>query len=102
MVTRLRTARNASVSVQTEMPSKAMSFIRNPPASDSAGNPPWAASNTPGVVNMKLIVARNSAIASRLPNRDTRGHQGLTASSTAAASSNTPSSAENVYTEKMS
>ncbi len=61
-----------------------------------SGNPPWDASNTPGVVNMKLIVARNSMIASRLPNSETLGHHGLTASSAAAASSNTPSRAEKV------
>lgn len=71
-----------------------MSFIRNPPSNDKAGNPPWDASKTPGVVNMKLIVATNNMIASRLPTADTLGHHGLTASSAAAASSNTPSSAE--------
>ena len=58
-----------------------MSFIRKPPVSDSAGNPPCEASNTPGVVDMKLIVAVKSAIASRLPPIETFGHHGRTASS---------------------
>ena len=51
---------------------------------------------------MKLIVARKSRIARMLPRIDALGHHGLTASSTAAASSNTPSNAEKVRTEKMS
>ena len=53
-----RCARRATrrCSVQTETPSRAMSLIRKPPFSDKAGNPPWDATNTPGVVNMKLIV----------------------------------------------
>ena len=41
-------------------------------------------------------------MARMLPRIDAFGHHGLTASSTAAASSNTPSNAENVRTEKMS
>lgn len=41
-------------------------------------------------------------MASTLPSADTRGSHGLTASSAAVASSRTPSSAENVVTEKMS
>jgi hypothetical protein len=53
-------------------------------------------------VNRKLMVATNRTMASRLPRIDTLGHHGLTASNTAAATSNTPSRAENVLTEKMS
>ena len=45
---------------------------------------------------MKLIVATNNPIASRLPKIDTFGHHGLTTSSTAAAISRTPNNAENV------
>jgi hypothetical protein len=41
-------------------------------------------------------------MASALPRIDTLGHQGLTAIKTAAATSNTPSRTEKVYTEKIS
>ena len=76
--------------------------MRNPPVRDSRGKPPTDSSKTPGVVNRKLIVAANSRMASALPRIDSFGHHGLTAIKTAAATSNTPSSTENVYTEKMS
>ena len=51
---------------------------------------------TPGVVNRKLTVLTKSRMASRLPSIDNFGAIGLIASSTAAASSTTPSSAEKV------
>src|SRR5215208_1813406 len=98
----MRVARSASVSVHAERPSSATSLMRNPPVTDNNGKPPTDSSKTPGVVNRKLIVAANNTIASPLPRIDTLGHHGLTAIKTAAATSNTPSSTENVYTEKMS
>jgi hypothetical protein len=66
-----------------------------------AGNAPPAGSLTPGVVNKKLIVARNSTMASTLPTMESHGDRGLIAINTAAATSKTPSSAENVYTGRM-
>ena len=55
-----------------------MSFIRNPPSATAPGNPPSDATNTPGVVNMKLIVDTNNMIASKLPQTDALGHHGFT------------------------
>src|SRR5262245_57799182 len=83
------------------MPSKATSLNRNPVVRDGAGYA-TEGSNAPGVVNRKLIVATNSRMASTLPAVDALGHHGLTAIKAAAPNSNTPSSTENVYTEKIS
>src|SRR6201999_3749749 len=75
---------SASANVHVARPRSATSLIRNCPVDDSTGKPPADISPTPGVVNRKLIVATNSPIAITLPTADTRGHQGLTASSPAA------------------
>src|SRR5260370_16153846 len=95
-----RLARSASASVHTAIPSSATSLIRNWPVIDSSGNPPAAASPIPGVVNRKLMVARNNPTAITLPTADSFGHHGLTASSTAVPTSTTPSSVENVVTRE--
>src|SRR5437762_7451756 len=50
----------ASPSVQSEIPSRARSLMRNcPGTADRAGKPPRLGSQTPGVVTRKLRVVRN-------------------------------------------
>src|SRR5262249_27265902 len=89
----------ASPSVQSEIPSKARSLMRNWPGSaDRAGKPPRLGSHTPGVVTRKLRVVRNMPTASRLPSAQARGANGRAAMSNAMPTSTTPSTAENPRT----
>src|SRR6185437_11028464 len=88
-------ASQASPSVQSEIPSKARSLMRNcPGTADRAGKPPRLGSQTPGVVTRKLRVVRNIPAAKALPRAETRGENGRTAMSSATVTSTTPSTAE--------
>src|SRR5215468_11685704 len=64
----------ASPSVQSEIPSRARSLMRNcPGTADRAGKPPALGSQTPGVVMRKLRVVRNIPTARALPRAEARG-----------------------------
>src|SRR5262249_40230567 len=67
-------ARHASAAVQKDAPRRAKSLIRNCPASPRICTP-WPSCNAPGVVNRKLVVNRNVAIAPRLPRKETRAEK---------------------------
>src|SRR5262245_6083665 len=88
-------ALQASPSVQSEIPSRAKSLIRNCPGfPERAGKPPALGSQTPGVVTRKLRVVRNIPTARALPRADARGANGRAAMSSATTTSTTPSTAE--------
>src|SRR5215831_4890743 len=64
----------ASPSVQSAIPSRARSLMRNCPGSaERAGKPPALGSQTPGVVTRKLRVVRNIPTARALPRAEARG-----------------------------
>src|SRR5215469_14490992 len=97
-----RAAPSESPSVHSEAPASTRSLSRNWPGStDSTGNPLAAAAVTPGVVNRKLSVLKNSSTASALPGTEIRGASGRSAMSSAAMISAVPSTAANVRTLKM-
>src|SRR5579885_307482 len=74
----------ASPSVQSEIPSRARSLMRNcPGTADRAGKPPRLGSQTPGVVTRKLRVVRNIPTARALPRAEARGENGRAAMSSA-------------------
>src|SRR4051794_26319170 len=88
-----------SPSVQSEIPSRARSLMRNcPGTADRAGKPPRLGSQTLGVVTRKLRVVRNIPTARALPRAETRGEIGRAAMSSAMATSTTPSMAEKLGT----
>src|SRR5436305_6698695 len=85
----------ASPSVQSEIPSRARSLMRNcPGTAERAGKPPRLGSQTPGVVTRKLRVVRNIPTARALPRAEARGQNGRAAMSSAMVTSTTPSMAE--------
>src|SRR5262245_45835627 len=84
-----------SPSVQSAIPSRARSLMRNCPGDpERAGKPPALGGQTPGVVTRKLRVVRNIPTAKALPRAETRGQNGRAAMSSAMATSTTPSTAE--------
>src|SRR5262249_44399217 len=85
----------ASPNVQSAIPSRARSLMRNCPGSaERAGKPPRLDSHTPGVVMRKLRVVRNIPTARALPRAAARGENGRRAIRSAMATSTTPSPAE--------
>src|SRR5215472_18446367 len=74
----------ASPSVQSAIPSRARSLMRNCPGSaERAEKPPALDGQTPGVVTRKLRLVRNIPTAKALPTAETRGENGRAAMSSA-------------------
>jgi len=68
-----------SPSVQSAIPSRAKSLMRNcPGTAERAGKPPRLGSQTPGVVTTKLRVVRNIPTARALPRVHARGESDQT------------------------
>src|SRR5262249_26252587 len=85
-----------SPSVQSAIPRRARSLMRNCPGDpERAGKPPALDAQTPGVVTRKLRVVRNIPTATALPRGEPGGQRGGGARRGAVATPAPPGTAEN-------